>query len=157
MRNPRLLVAAGVVLLAAAVGAVLLASPGGDPGAGDATATATTTAPPPPVVRATLTLEQFERLDTGARELLVSLPGPQFNSAELADDEQQVLLRCFDGDGARVIVAAVDWPLVEEPGYPPHIHQAESPEVLDGVRRCRVTGRSIDYEGRVSGRLPVTG
>ncbi len=44
--------------------------------------------------------------------------------------------------------------LLEEPGFPPHIHQPAPPEVLNSVRSCRLTGTGIDFTDAVSGRPP---
>lgn len=156
MRTPRLLVAAGVVLVAVALGVVLLAGSGSDAPVGDDRPTATQTEPLRTVM-ATLMLEQAERPDSGGRELLVSLPGPQFNTLELTRGEVLVWLRCFDRGGALVLDQPVDWPLQEEAGYPPHIHRQTPRRMLDEIRRCRLTAPGIDFEGRVSGRLPEFG
>jgi hypothetical protein len=40
-----------------------------------------------------------------------------------------------------------DWPLVEEAGYPPRIHQPERVQVLDRVRACRLVGNGLDFSG----------
>jgi hypothetical protein len=156
VRNPRLLVAAGVVLVAVALGVVLLAGSGGDAPVGGDLPTATQTEPLR-TVTATLTLEQAELPDSGGRELLVSLPGPQFNTLDVTRGGVLVSLRCFDRGGALVLDQPVDWPLPEEAGYPPHIHRPAARRMLDEIRRCRVTAPGIDFEGRVSGRLPEFG
>ena len=156
MRNPRLLVAAGVVLVAVALGVVLLAGSDGDAPVGDDRPAATQTEPLR-TVTATLTLEQAVRPDTGGRELLVSVPGPQFNTPELTRGAPLVALRCFDRGGTLVIDQPVDWPLEEEAGYPPHIHRPAPRRELDVIRRCRLTAPGIDFEGSVPGRLPVAG
>ena len=115
------------------------------------------TAPPPvlTVVRAKLTLEQAKRADTGQLELLVSLPGPRLNSLALTGGASSVELSCFDRGGKRAVRQPIAWPLVEEPGYPPHIHLPAGKEQLAAIRRCRLAGPGMDFEGRVTGRLPV--
>lgn len=60
----------------------------------------------------------------------------------------------MDERGAVNIRQKIAWPLLEEAGYPPHIHQLVRPEVLAGVRGCCLTGRGIDFAGRVPGRVP---
>lgn len=147
MRNPRALFAAGVVVVAVVVGVVLLAFAGRDSDdEGDA---------PRRPVRAELVLEQFTRLDTGERELLVSLSAPQLNTLEVTGAERVVLLQCSDGAGSTIIRRPSEWPLLEEEGYLPHIHQPASRTQLDSIRACSLTGPGIDFEGRVSGDLPV--
>lgn len=146
MRNPRALLAAGVVVAAVVAGAVLLTVAGGESdGEGEA---------PPRPVRAALTLEQFTRLDTGEPELLVSLATPQLNTLETTGGESVVLLECSDGAGTTIIRRPTEWPLEEEVGFLPHIHQPASRTQLDSVRACTLTGPGIDFAGRVAGRLP---
>ena len=111
---------------------------------------------PRAVVRASLTLEQFKRPDGGGAELLISLPEAGLNSPEATGGETSVLLRCFDERGAVAIRVPTAWPLLEEIGYPlPHIHHLADQRLLNSIRRCRLTGPGVDYEGRVRGRLPV--
>jgi hypothetical protein len=67
-----------------------------------------------------------------------------------------VTLTCFGASGAKAFAIPTAWPLQEEFGYPlPHIHVPAGQQLLDGIRRCRLTGPGIDFEGRVPGRLPV--
>jgi len=150
LRNPRVLLAAGVVVVAVVLGFVVLPGLGGDAGEGrdDASPVVRRT------VRATLTLEQYRRPDTGARELLVSSPGPQFNGADLVRGTPIVWLRCFDRTGAQAVRTPYDWPLLEEPGFPPHIHQPADRKLLGRIRRCRLTGAGIDFQGTVTRGLP---
>ncbi len=116
--------------------------------------------PPPPAkpvrtVRSELTLERFVLPTTGEpEELVVSLPEQRLNVLETTGGETEVLLRCVDKGGAETLRQLVAWPLLEETGFPPHIHQAIRPDVLDAVRGCRLTGPGIDFEGRVPGRVP---
>lgn len=146
MRNPRALLAAGVVVVAVVAGVVLLMVTGGDSD-GEAEG-------PPRPVRAALTLEQFTRPDTGEPELLVSLATPQLNTLETTGGESVVRLACSDAAGATIIRRPTEWPLEEEVGFLPHIHQPASRKQLDGIRACTLTGPGIDFEGRVAGRLP---
>lgn len=141
-----MLLAVGVAVLSLVVGIVVVPSLVGD--AGDKNASHR-------VTRAPLTLQQFRRLDTGVLELLVSLPGRQLNTLDVTGGGRLVWLRCFDARGALAIRAPVDWPLLEEPGYRPHIHQAASRAVLDRVRRCRLTGPGILFEGQTTGPAPL--
>lgn len=147
MRTPRTLLAAGVAAAAVIGCVVLLTVTGGDSDdeGGE----------PRGAVRAALQLEQFTRLDTGERELLVSLSAPHLNTLETTGGERVVLLRCVDGAGATVIRRPTEWPLLEEEGFLPHIHQPASREQLDSIRACTVTGPGVDFEGRVEGRLPL--
>ena len=145
MRNPRALLAAAVVVVAVVAGAVLLTVGGDSDGEGEG---------PPRPVRASLTLEQFTRLDTGEPELLVSLATPQLNTLETTGGASVVLLRCSDSTGTTIIRQPAEWPLEEEVGFLPHIHQPASRKQLDSVRACTLTGPGIDFEGRVAGRLP---
>ena len=146
LRNPRVLFAAGVVLAAIVVAVVVLSLTSGGSG-DDAT---------PRVVRAELALEQFTPPGTAASELLVTLTAPELNTPETTGGERVVLLRCFDADGEVAIRRAADWPLLEEPGYDPHIHHPANRQLLDSIRACRLTGPGIDFQGQVTGRLPVS-
>ena len=107
-------------------------------------------------VRSELTLERAVLPTTGQpEELVVSLPEQRLNVPETTGGETRVLLRCVDKGGAEKLRQMVRWPLLEEPGYPPHIHQPVRPDVLESVRSCRLTGTGIDFEGRVPGRVPM--
>ena len=107
-------------------------------------------------VRSALTLERVVLPTTGQpEELVVSLPEQRLNVPETTGGETTVLLRCVDEGGAEKLRQMVGWPLLEEPGYPPHIHQPIRPDVLESVRSCRLTGTGIDFEGRVPGRVPM--
>jgi len=137
---------AGVVSLVALGGVVVAVFVGGG-SEGDSQR-------PLPTVRSELTLERFVVPTTGQPELLVSLPDRRLNSPETTGGEPSVLLRCVDRSGALKIREQTAWPLLEEAGYPPHIHQLARPDVLDVVRGCRLTGPGIAFAGRVAGRLP---
>ncbi len=144
VKNPRVLLAAGLSLVALAVAVVLLVA-----------GSRREEEKPLRTVRATLTLEQFARPDTGATELLISLRETRLNTLDQTGGEKSVLLRCVDKGGAVLIRRPTEWPLLEETGYPyPHIHQLANQRVLDGVRGCRLTGPGIDFAGRVPGPLP---
>lgn len=109
-------------------------------------------------VRAELILEQFVRPDTGAKELLISLPQgkTRLNRAETTGGAKLVRLRCLDKNGKEAISERTAWPLQEEAGYPyPHIHQLADQRVLNRIRACRLTGPGIDFKGEVPGRPPA--
>ena len=147
MRNPRALLAVGVVVVTVLAGVVLLTVVGGDSG--------DERDGPQRPVRAALTLEQFDRPDTRERELLVSLSAPQLNTLEVTGGERVVLLQCSDHTGATIIRRPSEWPLLEEEGFLPHIHQPASRQQLDSIRACTLTGPGIDFAGRVAARLPL--
>jgi hypothetical protein len=155
VKHPRVLLAAGVVVVAVLAAVLALPHFGGTPE--HVGAARTSAARPAGVLRATLTLEQYNQPATGDSELLVSSPGPQFNLADQLTGTPVVWLRCFDRAGKRVIRYPYDWPLLEEPGYPPHIHHPATQQLLRRVYRCDVTGPGIDFEGTVEGSLPIAG
>jgi hypothetical protein len=83
---------------------------------------------------------------TGSPELVISIIG----NAEVTNGAASVQVECFDKDGKTIIESPQPWPFVEEPGYPyPHVHQAESPEKVEGSRRCRVLGTDKRLEAKV--------
>jgi len=134
LANPRVRLAILVLLVAGVgLGVLVTAGSGGD-------------APDAPV-RAELTLKRTVLPTTGQPELLVSLPDERLNTLETTDGETSVLLRCVDDAGEVAIRQRHDWPLVEEAGYPPHIHQPERVQVLDRVRACRLVGNGLDFSG----------
>ena len=156
VKNPRVLLAAGIVVVAAVLAVLLLPGGGGDSErAGDGSPARTAPAPLLRVVCATLTLEQAKRADTGKPELLVSLPDARLNTLALTGGESHVSPTCLDRGGEPAVLARVAWPLVEEPGYRPHIHEPAGQELLDRIESCRLEGPGMDFEGRVRGRLPV--
>lgn len=120
--------AAGTLLVAVVGGAVLLTLAGGESGG--------ESGEPRHPVRAELRLEQFMRLDSGERELLVSLAAPQLNTLAVTGGERVVLLRCVDSAGAPLVRRPTQWPLLEEEGFLPHIHQPASRKQLDSVARA---------------------
>ena len=156
MRNPRVLIAAAVLAVLVVVAVVAFVAGGSDGGTDRAgPAEAERPAEPARTVRSALTLERAVLPTTGQpEELVVSLPEERLNVPETTGGEPTVLLRCVDEEGAENLRQTVSWPLLEEPGFPPHIHQAIRPDVLDGVRGCRLTGPGIDFGGRVPGRVP---
>ncbi|HWC27147.1 MAG TPA: hypothetical protein VG474_11240, partial [Solirubrobacteraceae bacterium] len=99
-------------------------------------------------VRATLTLERTQ-LEPDEEELIVSLPNERLNTLQTTRGATSVLLTCVDEDGRVSVRQRHPWPLVVEAGYPPHIHQPATPELLDSLRRCRLTGRGIAFVGSV--------
>lgn len=106
-------------------------------------------------VRSELTLERSRLMTTGMpEELVVSLPEQRLNVLKTAGGETVVLLRCANQSEVETLRQMVQWPLLEESGFPPYIHHLIRPDVLRGVRVCRLTGPGIDFEGRVSGRVP---
>ena len=144
--NPRLLLAA-VAAAAVLLGVALLVLGGG--GSDDDATRAQR------VTRATLTLERVIRADNGQQELLVSLPGAQLNTLEINHGSTVVGLHCVDGTGAEVIRRQVDWPLVEEPGFAPHIHHPATQRTLQKVRRCTLAGSGIAFTAATSRALPA--
>ena len=145
-RNPRLLLAAGVAgAVLVGVALLVLAGSGSDDDTGDAKR----------VTRATLALERAIRADNGQQELLVSLPGPQLNTPDINHGSTVVGLRCADDSGADVIRRQVDWPLVEEAGFPPHIHHPATPRTLERIRRCTLTGTGVAFSAATSRALPA--
>jgi hypothetical protein len=143
--HPRVMLAASVAVLAVAGGAFLLTHAGGPAAKKKASG----------VVRGKLTLERFTPPGSIRPELLVSLPGPRYNAPGVVRGTPIVWLRCTDALGRVVVRYPYDWPLLEEVGYPPHIHHAADERLLRSVRRCRLTAPGIDFAGSVSGRLPV--
>lgn len=143
MRNPRLLIAAGVALAALAVVVVVLSLAGGESANDDGDR-------PLRVVRATLTLERVRAFGSMPPELLVSLPSERLNTPEATGGARVVTLRCLDAGGAVTLSGPADWPLLTEPGFPPHIHQPVKARLLDRISVCSLTGPGIDFEGRVT-------
>ena len=101
-----------------------------------------------------LTLERAVQPEAGYEEVIVSLPNQRLNNLGTTGGAKSVLLRCFAKNGRMTIHQRHPWPLVVEPGYPPHIHQPALAKVLDTLGRCRLTGPGVDFAGRVAGRLP---
>ena len=146
LKNPRLLLAGGLAIAAVVMGGVVLAGVGG--GSGDESAK-------PRVTRAALTLERASRPDAGGEELLVSLPVAHLNTPEINNGESVVTLRCVDSSGATAVERPVDWPLPEEEGLAPHIHEPAQEAVLDSIRGCTLKGAGIDFGAATSGPLPA--
>jgi hypothetical protein len=146
MNNPRVVLAAALLLGLLAAGLVLLGTCGrGATGRGGERL---------PVVRSGLTLAQRDAPDTGA-ELLISLPKARLNTRATTGGKTSVTLTCFVATGARAFSVLQPWPMMEEFGYPlPHLHVPVGPQLLETIRRCRLTGPGIDLEGHVPGRLP---
>ncbi len=138
--NPRILVAAGVALIALVIVAGLSLTTGGSSDESDRT---------PQIVRGKLTLERSTAPGAAQPELLVSLADPELNTLDVTGGERVVSLRCFDDSGSVAVRRVAEWPLVEEAGYLPHIHQPAGRELLDSIRACRLTGPGIDFEGQL--------
>lgn len=145
MPNARIVLAGAVALAAATALVIVVAAGSGDEGRSER---------PLRVQHATLTLERAQH-PAGYEELVVSLPDERLNTPATTGGATSVLLTCVDRQDRVTIRRRHRWPLLVEAGYPPHVHQPASPEVLDGLGSCRLTGRGIDFAGRVTGRLPA--
>jgi len=159
MKSSRVLIAVAALAVSGVLAVVIFVVGGSDGATGGTDNEGTTGAERPaealPAVRSELTLERAIVPTTGQpEELVVSLPAQRLNALETTGGATRVLLRCVEASGAETLREAVAWPLLEEAGFPPHIHQPIRPDVLDGVRGCRLTGPGIDFEGRVPGRVP---
>ena len=83
---------------------------------------------------------------TGEPELVLSIAG----DAEVTNGATSVTVECLDKDGKPLIKGTQPWPFIEEPGYPyAHAHQVDSPEKVEGARRCRVLGTNARLEAKV--------
>jgi hypothetical protein len=83
---------------------------------------------------------------TGEPELVLSIAG----DVEVTSGTSFLTIECVDKDGKVLVKGTQPWPFVEEPGYPyPHAHQADSPEKVEGARRCRVLGTETRLEAGV--------
>jgi len=83
---------------------------------------------------------------TGEPELVLSIAG----DVEVTSGASSVTIECVDKDGKVLIKGTQPWPFIEEPGYPyPHAHQVDSPEKVEGSRRCRVLGTEARLESGV--------
>jgi hypothetical protein len=83
---------------------------------------------------------------TGEPELVLSIAG----DVEVTSGASFVTVECVDKDGKVLIKGTQPWPFVEEPGYPyPHAHQVDSPEKVEGARRCRVRGTEARLQAGV--------
>ena len=83
---------------------------------------------------------------TGEPELVLSIAG----EVEVTSGATSVTVECLDKDGKPLIKGTQPWPFIEEPGYPyPHAHQVDSPEKVEGTRRCRVLGTNARLEAKV--------
>ncbi len=83
---------------------------------------------------------------TGEPELVLSIAG----DVEVTSGASSVTVECVDKDGKTLIKGTQPWPFIEEPGYPyPHVHQVDSPEKVEGARRCRVLGTNARLEAKV--------
>ena len=83
---------------------------------------------------------------TGEPELVLSIAG----DVEVTSGASSVTVECVDKDGKTLIKGTQPWPFIEEPGYPySHVHQIDSPEKVEGARRCRVLGTNARLEAKV--------
>jgi hypothetical protein len=83
---------------------------------------------------------------TGEPELIVSIAG----DVKVTTGATTVTIECLDKDGKVLIKSTQPWPFIQEPGYPyAHVHQVESPEKVEGARRCRVLGTDTRLESAV--------
>jgi hypothetical protein len=83
---------------------------------------------------------------TGEPELVLSIAG----DVEVTSGASSVTVECLDKDGKTLIKGTQPWPFIEEPGYPyAHVHQIDSPEKVEGARRCRVLGTNARLEAKV--------
>jgi hypothetical protein len=83
---------------------------------------------------------------TGEPELVLSIAG----EAQVTSGASSVRIECTDKDGKVIVKGTQPWPFVEEPGYPyAHVHQSDSPEKIEGARRCRVLGTDTRLEAKV--------
>lgn len=147
LNNPRVLLAAALAVAALVIGAVVLVA-GGSEDADDK---------PLRTTRAQLTLERGVQPDTGYPELVVSLPEQRLNTTATTGGATSVLLRCVDKRGDEAIRQKHGWPLQEEVGFSPHVHQPVGPKVLKSLRACRMTGTGVDFNVRVRGEIPSIG
>jgi hypothetical protein len=83
---------------------------------------------------------------TGEPELVLSIAG----DVEVTGGASSVTVECLDKDGKTLIKGTQPWPFIEEQGYPyPHVHQIDSPEKVEGARRCRVLGTNARLDAEV--------
>jgi hypothetical protein len=82
----------------------------------------------------------------GTPELILSIAG----DVQVQGAATSVRVECTDKDGNVIVNGTQPWPFVDEPGYPyPHVHQIDSPEKIEGARRCRVLGTDTRLEAEV--------
>ena len=83
---------------------------------------------------------------TGEPELILSIAG----NVQVTSGATSVTVECLDKDGKVLVKGTQPWPFIEEPGYPyAHVHQVDSPEKVEGARRCRVLGTDTKLESAV--------
>jgi hypothetical protein len=83
---------------------------------------------------------------TGEPELVLSIAG----DVNVTSGASSVTIECVDRDGKVLIKGTQPWPFIDEPGFPyPHAHQVDSPEKVEGARRCRVLGTEARLEAGV--------
>jgi hypothetical protein len=82
----------------------------------------------------------------GEPELVLSIAG----EAQVTSGATYVRFECTGADGKVVMKGTQPWPFVEEPGFPyAHAHVTDSPEKVEGARRCRVLGTDTRLEAAV--------
>jgi hypothetical protein len=82
----------------------------------------------------------------GEPELVISIAG----KVEVTSGASNVRVECTDANGKVIVKGTQPWPFVEEPGYPyAHVHQTDSPEKIEGARRCRVLGTNTRLDAAV--------
>ena len=83
---------------------------------------------------------------TGAPELILSIAG----NVQVTTGASTVRVECTDKDGRVILKTTQPWPFIQEPGYPYlHVHLGDSPETIEGARRCRVLGTDAHLEAKV--------
>jgi hypothetical protein len=82
----------------------------------------------------------------GEPELVISIAG----DVQVTSGASNVRVECTDANGTVIVKGTQPWPFIEEPGYPyAHVHQTDSPEKIEGARRCRVLGTDERLEAKV--------
>jgi hypothetical protein len=86
---------------------------------------------------------------TGGPEIVVNVPKDRNTPGETRNSSN-VKLVCLDAGGDTVLATDLDWPFINEPGYPlPHQHQAVTPEQLQEIAKCRLEGTKTKLEGNL--------
>lgn len=96
-----------------------------------------------------LKVERFVVPGSAQPELLISV-SRSLNVPQTSKEGSTVRLACSDGRGQRVLGGVIQWPFIEEPGYPlPHYHQPASDAELRRISVCRLTGTTKPLQGRM--------
>jgi hypothetical protein len=86
---------------------------------------------------------------TGGPEIVVNVPKDK-NSPRETGNSSNVKLICVDGGGGTVLASDLDWPFINEPGYPlPHQHQPVTAQQLQEIATCRLEGTKTKLEGNL--------